>query len=179
MLENLHSTIQGPVIDFPKFDIVLGLDWLQKNNPHIDWATSVLAIKCEGVNHQTYPDSVDQLLYNHVFVRITETFVRKRPDTSCITEILWEKSTVLKNPNDSLMTLLAALDNKLWLLKVWPPAKLPNQCKMTKICDQGTRIDANLNSSITQQPLDGFGRPNMLFEAKHQKSQSVLFLDKI
>ncbi|KAJ9071507.1 hypothetical protein DSO57_1036194 [Entomophthora muscae] len=33
MLENLHSTIQGPVINFPKFDIVLGLDWLQRNNP--------------------------------------------------------------------------------------------------------------------------------------------------
>ncbi|KAJ9052747.1 hypothetical protein DSO57_1031174 [Entomophthora muscae] len=33
MLENLHSTIQGPVIDFPKFEIMLGLDCLQKNNP--------------------------------------------------------------------------------------------------------------------------------------------------
>ncbi|KAJ9056687.1 hypothetical protein DSO57_1030403 [Entomophthora muscae] len=60
MLENLHFTIQGPVIDFPKFDIVLGLDWLQKNNPHVDWATSVLTIKREGVNHQIYPDSVCQ-----------------------------------------------------------------------------------------------------------------------
>ncbi|KAJ9087523.1 hypothetical protein DSO57_1032493 [Entomophthora muscae] len=51
MLKNLHSTIQGLVIDFPKFDIVLGLDWLQKNNPHIDWAASVLTIKREVVNH--------------------------------------------------------------------------------------------------------------------------------
>ncbi|KAJ9083717.1 hypothetical protein DSO57_1031906 [Entomophthora muscae] len=51
MLENLHSTIQGPVIDFPKFDIVLGLDWLRKNNPQVDWATSVLTIKREGINH--------------------------------------------------------------------------------------------------------------------------------
>ncbi|KAJ9060469.1 hypothetical protein DSO57_1030638 [Entomophthora muscae] len=48
-----------------------------KNNPHIDWATSVLTIKREGVNHQIYPDSVDQLLRNHVFVRITETLVKK------------------------------------------------------------------------------------------------------
>ncbi|KAJ9090225.1 hypothetical protein DSO57_1004480 [Entomophthora muscae] len=71
MFENLHSTIQGPVIDFPKFDI------LQKNNPHIDWATSELTIKCEGVNHQIYPDSVDQLLRNHVFVCITETLDKK------------------------------------------------------------------------------------------------------
>ncbi|KAJ9058046.1 hypothetical protein DSO57_1016387 [Entomophthora muscae] len=77
MLENLHSTIQGPVIDFPKFDIVLGLDWLQKNNPHVDWATSVLTVKCEGVNHQIYPDSVDQLLCDHVFVRITKTLDEK------------------------------------------------------------------------------------------------------
>ena len=73
MLESLHSTIQGPVIDFPRFDIVLGLDWLQKNNPHVDWATLVLTIKCEGVNHQIYPDTVDQLLRNHVFLCITET----------------------------------------------------------------------------------------------------------
>ncbi|KAJ9079752.1 hypothetical protein DSO57_1032220 [Entomophthora muscae] len=61
--------------------------------------------------------------------------VRKRPDTSCITEMLRENSSVLHNPNAILMTLLAALDNELWLLKVWPPAKLPNQCKMTKICN--------------------------------------------
>ncbi|KAJ9051220.1 hypothetical protein DSO57_1006472 [Entomophthora muscae] len=33
MLENLNSTIQGQDIDFPKFDIVLGLDWLQSNKP--------------------------------------------------------------------------------------------------------------------------------------------------
>ncbi|KAJ9071070.1 hypothetical protein DSO57_1000746 [Entomophthora muscae] len=65
------------VIDFPRFDIVLGLDWLQKNNPHVDWATSVLTIKRRGVNHQIYPDSVDQLLRNHVFVSITETLDKK------------------------------------------------------------------------------------------------------
>ncbi|KAJ9053866.1 hypothetical protein DSO57_1020307 [Entomophthora muscae] len=59
MLKNLHSTIQGPVIEFPKFDIVLGLDWLQKNNPHVDWATLVLTIKREDVNHQIYLDLVD------------------------------------------------------------------------------------------------------------------------
>ncbi|KAJ9081428.1 hypothetical protein DSO57_1014725 [Entomophthora muscae] len=117
-------------------------------------------------------------------LKITQPFkvqaldVRKRPDTFYVTEMPWENSTALHNPNSSLMTLLAALDNELWLFKVWPPAKLPNQCEVTKICDQGTRIDANLNSSITQQPLNRFGRPNTHFEAKHQESQSVLFLDK-
>ncbi|KAJ9080034.1 hypothetical protein DSO57_1029335 [Entomophthora muscae] len=65
MLENLHSTIQGPVIDFQRFTLY----W--------DWATSVLTIKREGVNHQIYPDSVDQNLHNHVFVRITETLDKK------------------------------------------------------------------------------------------------------
>ncbi|KAJ9079106.1 hypothetical protein DSO57_1038980 [Entomophthora muscae] len=77
ILENLYSTIQGPVIDFPKFDIVLGLDWLKKNNPQIDWATLVLTIKHNGVNHQIYPDSVDQLLRNHIFLHITETLDKK------------------------------------------------------------------------------------------------------
>ncbi|KAJ9055272.1 hypothetical protein DSO57_1005679 [Entomophthora muscae] len=50
MLESLHSNIQGPVIDFPKFDVVLILDLLQRNNPHADWATSALTLKREGVN---------------------------------------------------------------------------------------------------------------------------------
>ncbi|KAJ9057266.1 Chromobox protein 1 [Entomophthora muscae] len=97
-------------------------------------------------------------------------FFRIRPDTSCITKMPWENSTILHNPNASLMTLLAALDNELWLSKVWLPDKLTNQCKVTKICDQGTKIDANLNLSITQQPLDGFGHPNTHFETKHQES---------
>ncbi|KAJ9067090.1 hypothetical protein DSO57_1003003 [Entomophthora muscae] len=44
--------------------------------------------------------------------------VRKHPDKYCVTEMLWENSTVFHNPNASLMTLLAALDNELWLLKV-------------------------------------------------------------
>ncbi|KAJ9078104.1 hypothetical protein DSO57_1010255 [Entomophthora muscae] len=48
-----------------------------KNNPHVDWATSVLIIKREGVNHQIYPNSVDQLLRDQVFVRITETLDKK------------------------------------------------------------------------------------------------------
>ena len=72
-LENLRSTVSGPVIEFPRFDVVLGLDWLRRHNPHVDWVTSVLTIKREGVNHQIYPDTVDQLLRDHVFVRITET----------------------------------------------------------------------------------------------------------
>ncbi|KAJ9049530.1 hypothetical protein DSO57_1023442 [Entomophthora muscae] len=73
MLENLHSITQGPVINFPRFDVVLGLDWMQKNNPHVDWVTSVLTIKHEKVHHKIHPDSVDQLLQDHVFVCITET----------------------------------------------------------------------------------------------------------
>ncbi|KAJ9054989.1 hypothetical protein DSO57_1008874 [Entomophthora muscae] len=44
--------------------------------------------------------------------------VRKRLDTYCVTEMPWENSTVSQNPNASFMTLLAALDNELWLLKV-------------------------------------------------------------
>ncbi|KAJ9064999.1 hypothetical protein DSO57_1024520 [Entomophthora muscae] len=43
----------------------------------MDWATLILTIKRECVNHQIYPESVDQLLRNHVFVRITETLDKK------------------------------------------------------------------------------------------------------
>ncbi|KAJ9051182.1 hypothetical protein DSO57_1007023 [Entomophthora muscae] len=62
MLDNLHFTIQGPVIDFPKFNIVLGLDGLQRNNPHVDWATSALTIKCEGVNHNVVNATIHHVL---------------------------------------------------------------------------------------------------------------------
>ncbi|KAJ9081926.1 hypothetical protein DSO57_1009630 [Entomophthora muscae] len=133
------------------------------------------AWKIHNVFHRSLLFKKDGKLLPHQQLK---SAVRKRPDTSCVTEILWENSTVLHNLNASLMTLLAALDNELWLLKVWPPAELPNQCKMMKICNQGTRIDVNLNSSITQRPLDGFGRPNTHFEAKHQESRSVVFLTK-
>ncbi|KAJ9089847.1 hypothetical protein DSO57_1008806 [Entomophthora muscae] len=40
--------------------------------------TLVLTIKHEGVNHQIYPNSVDQLLRNHVFVHITKTLDEKK-----------------------------------------------------------------------------------------------------
>ncbi|KAJ9064530.1 hypothetical protein DSO57_1029546 [Entomophthora muscae] len=94
---------------------------------------------------------------------------RKRHDTSCAMKNPWENSTALHNHKASLMTLIAALDNELWLLKVWLPAKLPNQCKMSKICNQGTRIDFNINLSINHQSLDRIERPNMHFEAKYQE----------
>ncbi|KAJ9060664.1 hypothetical protein DSO57_1028517, partial [Entomophthora muscae] len=48
------------------------------------WATSLLTIKRKCLNHQIYPDPVDQLLHNHVFVRITET-LEKREDLKAIT----------------------------------------------------------------------------------------------
>ncbi|KAJ9085769.1 hypothetical protein DSO57_1010779 [Entomophthora muscae] len=76
-LENLHSTIQGPIINSTRFDVVLGLDWLRRNNPHVDWITSALIIKQEGINHQIYPETLEQLLRDHVFLCITETQEKK------------------------------------------------------------------------------------------------------
>ncbi|KAJ9088837.1 hypothetical protein DSO57_1019115 [Entomophthora muscae] len=134
MLENLHSTIQGPVIDFPKFDIVLGLDWLLKNNPHLDWAISVLTIKREGVNHQIYPDSVDQLLRDHVFVRITKTQDKKKD----LKAIDWDSCQYMiihfKDHQDTVRAHIA-LDSQLASLEVikhaaWKPPQSTFQGKI-------------------------------------------------
>ena len=69
----LTSTLRAPVTEVEGFDIVLGLDWLRQNKPHVNWATSTLTISQEGVHHKVYPETVDQLMRDHIFVRITET----------------------------------------------------------------------------------------------------------
>ena len=73
VFENLHSTLQGPILDLPSYNVILGLDWLKRNNPRVNWPTSTLTIKQEGMNHQTYPDTVDNLLKDYIFVRIKDT----------------------------------------------------------------------------------------------------------
>ena len=72
-LGSLNSTLQGPIMDMEPYDAVLGLDWLRQNNPYIDWATSTLTIKRNGVNHQIYPDKIHWLMQEHVFLHITKS----------------------------------------------------------------------------------------------------------
>ena len=60
--ENLRLTLQGPILDLPSYNVILGLDWLKRNSPRVDWPTSTLTIKREGINHQIYPDTIYNLL---------------------------------------------------------------------------------------------------------------------
>ncbi|KAJ9067341.1 hypothetical protein DSO57_1000253 [Entomophthora muscae] len=70
-----------------------------------------------------------QPMTNEEYNKCYMAAVRIHPDTSCVTGMPWENSTILNNPNASLMTLLAALDNELWLFKVWLPAKFLTSAK--------------------------------------------------
>ena len=91
-------------MDMEPYDAVLGLDWLRQNNPYIDWATSTLTIKRNGVNHQIYPDTVHQLMQEHVFVRITESD-EEQEDLgkinwgNCTFEVIHFKETRTKPPS--------------------------------------------------------------------------------
>lgn len=46
-----HSeTIQLGVVTMP-YPVLLGLDWLKRHNPDIDWVRGQLALSCCGANH--------------------------------------------------------------------------------------------------------------------------------
>lgn len=69
----LTSSLCAPVKEVKCYDIILGLDWVRQNKPHVDWATSTLVVSQEGVHHKVYPKLVDQLMKDHIFVLITKT----------------------------------------------------------------------------------------------------------
>ena len=78
VFENLRLKLQGPILDLPSYDVILGLDWLKRNNPRFDWPTSTLTIKQEGINYQIYPDTVDNLLKDYIFVKMMEVSEEKK-----------------------------------------------------------------------------------------------------
>ena len=55
-----------------KYDVVLGLDWLKTNKPHINWDSSILSIKHNEVTHYMFLKYANVLLCEHVFVQIIE-----------------------------------------------------------------------------------------------------------
>lgn len=69
---DINSTFRGLVIDNLSHDIIAGVDWLRTNRPVIDWESSVLTLRRNGVGFQIYPDSLDVLRRETVFVRVVE-----------------------------------------------------------------------------------------------------------
>lgn len=79
----------GPIIEDLSRNVVAGLNWLRQNKPHIGCDTSVLNINRHGLGFQLYPSSVDILLLNTVFVRITKS---KDSEKDC--KINWNACTL-------------------------------------------------------------------------------------
>lgn len=88
------------MINVKGYVIVLGLDWLQKNILHVDWASSTLVVSCEGVHHKTYPDNVDQMMKDHKFVRIPKTleeqheFIKELPYIQLLTHLILQNGSI-------------------------------------------------------------------------------------
>ena len=54
-------------------DIIAGMDWLRKFQPVIDWETSTLTVNWKRINFHIYPEGIDHLLKDYVFVKLVET----------------------------------------------------------------------------------------------------------
>ncbi|KAJ9067570.1 hypothetical protein DSO57_1037831 [Entomophthora muscae] len=70
---DVQTTLSGPIIPIPKYDVILGLDWMRKTKPHIDCNSATLTIQPGEVHHHVYPTHLDTLMRDHVFVKIMET----------------------------------------------------------------------------------------------------------
>lgn len=49
---------------------------VSEKKPHVDWTTSILFDNTEGVHHKFYPNTVDQLMKDHIILSITETHAK-------------------------------------------------------------------------------------------------------
>ena len=85
---DLQTTLLGLIVDIPKYNVVLGLDWMQKTKPFIDWESATLTIQRGAVHHQIYPNNLDTLMREHLFVKISQT-----QDKLDLNKIDWEQCT--------------------------------------------------------------------------------------
>ena len=44
------------------FDVIMGMDWLLQNNPHIAWANNKLCLGCEGCKHPACLQALHHLI---------------------------------------------------------------------------------------------------------------------
>ena len=85
---DLQTTLSGFIVDIPKCDGVLGLDWIWKTKPFIDWESATLTVQQGAVHHQMYPNNLDTLMRKHLFVKISQI-----QDESDLNKIDWEQCT--------------------------------------------------------------------------------------
>lgn len=72
-LGTLTSKLRVSVTDVEELNVVLGLNRLRQNKPHVNWFTSTIFVSHEGVYHKIYSETVDLMMNDHIFVQITKT----------------------------------------------------------------------------------------------------------
>ena len=72
-LGSINIKIYGLVCLNLTIDIIAGLDWLRVFKPIIDWDTSMLTVTRKGINYHVYPQGVDHLLKDYVFVKLAKS----------------------------------------------------------------------------------------------------------
>lgn len=72
--------------------MVVGINWLLKNKPHINWDTSVFMVQRHGVDFQVYPKAADLLLHNAVFVKSPDPTRAQRKAILGGMNVAWKSS---------------------------------------------------------------------------------------
>lgn len=67
-LSSFNSTLSVFEMNIKSFDVIAGLDWLRRNQPSIDWDTLVLSIERKGVKFTIYPELLNNLMKDSIFV---------------------------------------------------------------------------------------------------------------
>lgn len=67
-METLTSTLWALSTVFEDYKIFLRIKWLRQDKRHFNWATSTLVVSYEGVHHNIYPETVDQMIVVILFI---------------------------------------------------------------------------------------------------------------
>lgn len=69
----LTNTLRAPVTNFKGNKDALSLNWLWQNKPRVNLVTSTLFISQEVVHQNIYLETIDHIMKDQIFVRITKT----------------------------------------------------------------------------------------------------------
>lgn len=72
LIGDVQTMLSDPITLIPNYYVILGIDWMIKTKPHINWDGAILTIQQDKVHHYVYPTNLDMLMKDHVFVKIME-----------------------------------------------------------------------------------------------------------
>lgn len=71
-LWDVFIMLKGPVMDGMYYNLIPGMDWARHNWSYIDWKSSVLILQQNGVGFSIYPQKLDNLMCETVFINVVE-----------------------------------------------------------------------------------------------------------